>query len=59
MVDKVHQLAEREGAPGFFNGHPLFEFSPGVPVVDEQAQEDEEDINEDDDGKEDKEDEEY
>ena len=39
VIERVHELASREGAPEFINGGPLFEFAPGVPVDDEDEDE--------------------
>jgi hypothetical protein len=35
VIDRVETMAEGEGQPIMTNGHPIFEWSPGVPILDE------------------------
>ena len=43
VIEQVHELAEREGVPNFINGYPIFEYMPGVPVDNDQVDEELED----------------
>ena len=40
VIDRVHELSNREGEPDFIRGYPVFEWSPGVPIDDDQDEED-------------------
>ena len=35
VIDRVEELARQEKQPVMTNGHPIFEWSPGVPILDE------------------------
>jgi hypothetical protein len=37
IIDRVEALAEGERQPIMTNGHPIFEWSPGVPILDEDG----------------------
>ena len=45
VINRVHYLANREGQPKLVNNCPIFEWSPGIPIDDE----DNDDVSEDDD----------
>ena len=40
MIDRVHSLAWQKGQPHLFDNCPMFQWSPGVPIEDDEEQED-------------------
>ena len=46
VIERVHELANRQNAQNFIHGYPVFEWSPGVPIDDEQSQKFDESYNE-------------